>query len=125
MMAQQTDNPIVLNNLAWLYHEAGDKRALELAKRAHELAPESPEILDTYGWILFVEGSREQGLALLKKAEERAPDNPDVGYHTASALHNSGETALARDKLDTILEKHEQFFLREKAESLRARISKN
>ncbi|GEM_PF-1037329 len=122
MMIQQKDNPIVLNNLAWLYHEAGDKRAIELAQKAYDLAPRSPEIMDTYGWILFSNGQAEQGLAILKKAEESAPDNPDIGFHMASALHSSGDSHQARKRLDEILRKHAAFSMREKAEALQAKI---
>ena len=55
MLGAQNANPVVLNNLAWLYHEAEDARALPTARRAYELAPEQPEIMDTYGWILLAE----------------------------------------------------------------------
>jgi putative PEP-CTERM system TPR-repeat lipoprotein len=61
MLESDRANPIVLNNLAWLYHESGDERALDLARRAHELAPTSPEIMDTYGWIMLSSGKHEQG----------------------------------------------------------------
>ena len=90
MLQAQGKNPVVLNNLAWLYHEANDDRALDLARRAHELAPGQPEIMDTYGWIAFSQGQREQGLDLLRKALEIAPNNPDIAYHLASALSDSG-----------------------------------
>ena len=46
--------------------------------------------MDTYGWIVFSQGQREQGLDLLRKALEIAPNNPDIAYHLASALSDSG-----------------------------------
>lgn len=123
MLEAQGGNPIVLNNLAWLYHEAEDKRALDLARRAHELAPQRPEILDTYGWILFSHGQYEQGLNFLEKAAEIAPDNPDIAYHVASALSESGQASEARKTLQAILSKHENFSMRKQAELLLAKIS--
>jgi Flp pilus assembly protein TadD len=122
MLEAAGSNPVVLNNLAWLYHEAEDGRALATAQRAHELAPEQPEIMDTYGWILFAEGQREQGLKILTRAAELSAGNPDIGYHLASALAQSGQTALARDKLHKILEQHREFGLRKEAELLLARL---
>ena len=123
MLKAQGKNPVVLNNLAWLYHEAEDKRALDLARRAHELAPQRPEILDTYGWILFSQGQHEQGLGFLKKASEIAPDNPDIAYHVASALSASGQSGAARKTLLAILSTHKKFSMRKQAESLLAKIS--
>ena len=122
MLKLQSKNPIVLNNLAWLYHEADDERALDFARRAYELAPQRPEILDTYGWILFTQGQHEQGLEMLEKATDSAPDDPDIAYHVASALSDSGQSGAARHTLEAILNKHEKFSMRKQAESLLARI---
>ncbi len=118
LLAAEGNNPIVLNNLAWLYHEAGDERALELARRAYELAPGSAEIMDTYGWILFNSGKQEQGIGMLGKAEAAAPENPDIAFHVASALHSAGDSKAAREKLKNALEKHAEFALRGEAEAL-------
>jgi hypothetical protein len=65
------------------------------------------------------------GLAMLTKAEEAAPENPDIVFHAASALEKSGQTWAARKKLEAILKKHEQFSLRNEAESLLTRLTAN
>lgn len=122
MLAQNDANPIALNNLAWLYHEKGDARALELARRAHERAPQSPEIMDTYGWILSGNGQHEQGLDLLRKAAAAAPDNADIAYHIAAAMAAAGQQREARAALETLLERHGSFELRGEAEALRAEL---
>ena len=54
-------NPLLLNNLAWLYHQQGDARAEATAKEAYDLAPSRPEIADTYGWILYNAGEKAGG----------------------------------------------------------------
>lgn len=123
MLDTQGNNPIVLNNLAWLYHEAGDPRALELAQRAHELAPQQAEIIDTYGWILFRSGQRERALELITKARSIAPENPDIAYHLAEALSASGDDAQARSTLKTLLDEHPEFPARAEAESLQAKLA--
>lgn len=85
-------NPVLLNNIAWLYHAEGDQRALDLAKQAYEIAPERAEIADTYGWLLYQSGQQERGLQVLQQALVVAPTNPEIALHVAEALH-----ALDRD----------------------------
>ncbi len=77
--------PAAANNLAWLYYEKGDERALKLAEMAATLSPSSPEILDTYGWILLGQGQAEQAVDVLKKAAQLAPDNTEIKAHLQEA----------------------------------------
>ncbi|ARN74524.1 hypothetical protein BST96_10570 [Oceanicoccus sagamiensis] len=60
---------IALNNLAWLYYEKGDERAEETASQAYATVPNSPGVLDTYGWILVQKGKVAEGIKLLERAE--------------------------------------------------------
>lgn len=70
-----------LNNLAWLYFEKNDSKALPLAKKAAELASESPDVLDTYGWILFKNGNVSEAKSILEKAAKLAPNNKEILEH--------------------------------------------
>ena len=79
------NSPIALNNLAWLYYERKDPRALELAKRAAQLAPSSAEILDTFGWILVESGNIKEGIVVLERAASIAADNKDIKAHLEQA----------------------------------------
>ena len=123
MLEARGENPVLLNNLAWLYHEAGDARALETARKAHGLAPTLPEVMDTYGWILVASGQQEQGLELLMKAADAAPDNPDIRFHLIHARHAAGTDSGARAALEQLLEEHATFATREEAEALLAELS--
>ena len=80
--------PVAANNLAWLYFEQKDARALELAEKAKELEPNSPEILDTYGWILINRSRRDEGLLILEKAASLAPKNKEIQKHLEFARNN-------------------------------------
>ena len=82
------DNAGVLNNLAWLYHEAGDPRAVATAAKAYALTPDNPAIADTYGWILVQSGERERGIRLLEQAAAAAPDDADIRSHLDSARND-------------------------------------
>ncbi len=96
-------NPLLLNNLAWLYREEGDPRAQTIAKEAYELAPNRPEIADTYGWILYQAGQMEEGLRILQQAYLAVPNQTEIGYHVAVALEGLGRTDESVQVLRRIL----------------------
>ncbi len=103
LLEDQPDNPAVLNNLAWLYHERGDGRALELAEQAYALAPSHPAALDTLGWILVQGDDPGRGLALLREAQSRASQNTKIRYHIAVGLSRLGRNEQARRELEAVL----------------------
>lgn len=78
--------PAALNNLAWMYYERKDPRALEYAKKAYDLAPNTAPIADTYGWILVEKGDLVRGIELLNKAAKLDPDNKEIQEHLKDAL---------------------------------------
>jgi putative PEP-CTERM system TPR-repeat lipoprotein len=80
-------NAVILNNMAWLYLDRDDERAVELATQAYRLAPSRAEIVDTYGWILLRQGRSSEGLAALQQALVIAPQNAEIALHVAEALH--------------------------------------
>src|SRR5690554_2532463 len=73
------------NNLAWIYQEKNDPRALDMAKRALDLAPSSPPILDTYGWILVENGQVAEGYKVLERAAAAAPQSEEIQDHLNEA----------------------------------------
>lgn len=77
--------PAALNNLAWMYYEKKDTRALDFAKRAYDLAPDNAAILDTYGWILVEDGQVAAGIERLEKAAALASDNKEIQDHLREA----------------------------------------
>ena len=93
----------VLNNLAWLYQEKSDGRALEYARKAHEAAPEPSHTNDTLGWILVQNGQADKGLPYLRTAFVRDSRNPDIRYHLAVALNRLGRDGEARRELEEVV----------------------
>lgn len=71
------ENPIVLNNLAYVLARSGERvsYALELAQQARRGLPASPEIRDTLAYILLRLGMREQALTEVNQilAQTRGP----------------------------------------------------
>lgn len=98
----------ILNNLAWLYHQLGDSRAEQTAKRAYDAAPGVAAIADTYGWILLQSGKPHEALPLLKQAAAVGKD-PSIEYHYAVALAQSGAKEEARGRLVALLGRSADF----------------
>jgi predicted Zn-dependent protease len=85
-------------------------RSLELAERAHKLAPDSPSIADTLGWILVERGDNARALPLLKDAAERGgAAQPQIRYHYAVALKNAGQRDEARRVLEELTASNAKF----------------
>jgi putative PEP-CTERM system TPR-repeat lipoprotein len=93
----------VFNNLAWLYSQTGDRRALETAKKAYDLAPHAPAVADTYGWILVENQRAAEALPLLKAAALAPGATAEVHYHLAVAQARAGQQEEARAALRRLL----------------------
>lgn len=109
LLQQNPNNPALLNNLAWAYHQENDMRALEYAEKAYINAANSPAVLDTMGWILAEQGDIRRGLPLLQKAVSLAPEAADIRYHLAQGLVRAGDKAAARKELEKLLESGKTF----------------
>jgi putative PEP-CTERM system TPR-repeat lipoprotein len=107
-----------LNNLALLYQEVNDPRARVTAEKAYQLKPDSPEVADTFGWILLQQGETKKGTEIIQKASSMAKDNPEIRYHLALALSKAGNTAQARKELQKLLGAGVPFPQREAAQKL-------
>jgi putative PEP-CTERM system TPR-repeat lipoprotein len=114
----KADDPAILNNVAWLLYEGGDKSAIDYAQKAYDLAPGHGAIADTLGWLYLENGRNEQGLATLEKAVELAPNVPDIRYHYAEALEKNGKHGQAKTELSALLRNHKNFVYEEEAKSL-------
>ena len=101
------DSPVVLNNLAWLYMERGDQRALATAERAAQLAPDNPDVLDTFGWVLVQSGEPRRAIEQLQRSLQLNPENPTVRYHLGIAQLDSGDSKAASATLRAALEQGE------------------
>ena len=82
---QQPTNLIVLNNLAWVYRESNIGRALELAEQAIELDPEYADALDTFGWLLHLNGESDRAIQYLQRAVDLSPDSEVIAQHLQEA----------------------------------------
>ena len=94
-----------LNNLAWLRLERSELWAARvLAWRAHDLAPDDPQIADTYGWVLHRVGQHAEAVSTLRKAYTRRPQDEVIRFHLASALAANGDKREARRHLEALVD---------------------
>jgi Tfp pilus assembly protein PilF len=101
-----TGNPSDLeatNNLAWLYQRSHDNRARAMAERAYKLAPDNPDVIDTYGWVLIQTGDAKNGLPMVQKATAAQPGRATYRYHEAVGLAAQGKSADAKKLLEPLL----------------------
>ena len=92
-----------LNNVAFLLTEAGKADdALKYAQQAAEIAPDSPAILDTIGWVYTQKGLYQMGIQYLEKAV--AKDGTAVRrYHLAMAYLKAGQQQRGKEALQVAL----------------------
>lgn len=112
------NNPVILNNLAYLVGLKDIARALQLAAKANRLAPLSPQIMDTYGWLLVRDHRAARALPLLKKAAGEMRGTPQIQYHFAQALADTGQRQKAASVLEAALGKNKNFAQKAAAEAL-------
>lgn len=116
-------NPVILNNMAWLYLDRNGKRAVELATQAYQLAPSRAEIVDTYGWVLFKQGRKSDGLAALQQALVIAPRNAEIALHVAEALHGLSRDSEARPILERVMRENPNSEFEKSARQLLGKLS--
>lgn len=118
VLKRNANDAVALNNLGWMLGMQGDPKGIEYARRAYELAPRSPQITDTYGWLLAHGGKLNEALPLLKRAANLAPADQAIQYHYASVLARSGDKAEAKVVLGKALAGKQAFEGRSEAEKL-------
>ena len=94
LVAGQPDDPVLLNNLAWVDQQVGDPQAVIVARRAYRLAP-SAQTADTLGTIMTARHEGDAGVSLLQLATLQAPNQPAMRYHLALAYETAGQPAQA------------------------------
>ncbi|MCW0200928.1 MAG: PEP-CTERM system TPR-repeat protein PrsT [Rhodanobacter thiooxydans] len=103
LLKRVPNDPVVLNNLAWLAAQRDDSKALDYAEKAYTAAPNSPAVLDTYGVILFDSGDAERGLKMMRQAVAAAPNAHELRFNLAQRLAKAGMKADARKELEPLV----------------------
>jgi tetratricopeptide (TPR) repeat protein len=81
------DSAMSLNALGYTLADRTQeyKEAAKLIKKALKLEPDSPAIIDSYGWVLYRLGENERALEELQRAYELLKD-AEVASHIVEVL---------------------------------------
>jgi tetratricopeptide (TPR) repeat protein len=111
---------VALNNLAWAYLKTNTNldKALDLARKANQLAPETPSVLDTLGQLLIKHELFEEGIMVLTKLKDAAPNNPEIRVRMAQAYLESGKKESAEQEIQEGIEHVPKFAEREDVKEL-------
>jgi tetratricopeptide (TPR) repeat protein len=97
-MAQAPDNQHAYNALGYSLAERNVRlpEALQLIRKAQEMAPNDPFIMDSMGWVHYRMGNLDEAEAQLRRAYELRAD-ADIAVHLGEVLFKKGnkEDALA------------------------------
>ena len=90
------ENPLLLNNLAWVAGRQKMPDAITLAEKANKLAPNQPAFMDTLAMLLADKGEIPRAVELLARAAELAPQAPSIRLNQARVLIKAGKKREAR-----------------------------
>ena len=106
ILKAEPDNAHALNALGFTLADQTDRyeEAYGYLKRAIEIMPDDPAIIDSLGWVQYRLGNYEESVRLLRKALSRF-DDPEIAAHLGEVLWVSGNQQEARGIWQKALEK--------------------
>jgi cellulose synthase operon protein C len=119
----ESRNLVALNNLAWLIREKEPVQALDYARRAAELAPDSAEVLDTLAVVEYLNKDYRRAERSIDRALNQQPDNPSLLYHSAMIDVALEDESQARATLEELLESNAEFPELAEAKALLAQLT--
>jgi tetratricopeptide (TPR) repeat protein len=120
----KTDDPVVLNNDAFIMAEHGGDldQALSMAVKAKQMMPHLSEVSDTLGWIYLKKQMSQQAIDIFKDLVQKDPQASTYRYHLGMALYQKGDTPHAAEQLQAALKYNPAPVERQKIQELLARV---
>ena len=121
ILKTEPDNAHALNALGFTLADQTERydEAYAYLKRAIEIMPEDPAIIDSLGWVQYRLGNYDEAIRLLRTALSRF-DDPEIAAHLGEVLWVSGnqqeasgiwQEALKKSPDDPVLLKVMQRFI--------------
>ena len=98
IIALDPDNQHAYNALGYSLADRNLRleEAYKLIRKASELAPDDPFIMDSLGWVYFRMGNLKEAETLLRRAHSLRPD-PEIATHLGEVLWITGQRDAARE----------------------------
>lgn len=106
ILKTEPDNAHALNALGFTLADRTERYAEAFAyiKRAIEIMPDDPAIIDSLGWVHYRMGNYDEAIRLLRKALSRF-DDPEIAAHLGEVLWVTGNQKEARGIWQKALQK--------------------
>ena len=97
ILKTEPDNAHALNALGFTLADQTDRyqEAYGYLKRAIEIMPDDPAIIDSWGWVHYRMGDYDKAVSLLRKALSRF-DDAEIAAHLGEVLWVSGDQQEAQ-----------------------------
>lgn len=105
----QPENPVALNNVAWLMATAKKPGAVAMAEKAVALLPDRPVIMDTLALALAAEGQKDKAVDIMRQAVRLEEKNPSLRFNLAKLLIDAGDKPGAKVELETLAKLGDKF----------------
>ncbi len=102
VVTQQPNNPIALNNLAWVSAKLKKDAAIGFAEKAVALAPDQPMFLDTLATLRAEKGDHVGAMDLQTRALALQPQNSLLKFNLAKIQLRAGRKDLAKETLNDL-----------------------
>jgi tetratricopeptide (TPR) repeat protein len=104
-LAQQPDNALVKNNLAYLLADKGGNldEALRLAQAASRQQPGNASLADTLAYVYIKKDLPDSAIQILSNTTRKNPNQPVYHYHLAMAFLRKGDKGSAQRECETAL----------------------
>jgi len=103
VLKREPNNVLALNNLGGLLQVSDPGRASVLLTKAEQLAPNSPDINDSLGWLKVQQKDVAAGTRYLRRAHDLRPKDGQISYHLVVALDANARRDEARALLKNLL----------------------
>ncbi|NML17983.1 XrtA/PEP-CTERM system TPR-repeat protein PrsT [Azohydromonas caseinilytica] len=111
------DDPVVLNNLAWVQVQLKRPTAVETAEKANKLRPDTPAFLDTLALALAANKQWDRAIEIQKKVVAQDKD-PAWRLALAKLYMEAGQRAQARTELDALAQLGKDFRSQDEVQKL-------
>jgi tetratricopeptide (TPR) repeat protein len=121
----QPDNPIALNNLAYILAESGNDldQALTMAQKAKQQRPQDEDVADTLGWIYIKKNIPDSAVSIFRELTVKNPGRTTFHYHLAMALYQKGDKVNAKRECEIALKNNNNAAEVARIKELLAKIS--